>query len=86
MSGEHDPMSGAEQTEEEMGAPLAELAEIAEPTSKGFFGRVRNSIDRRRLGSELADMSWFGVLSVFFEFLDMTVQMVTGGGKDEQRR
>ena len=45
-----------------------------------------NSIDRRRLGSELADMSWFGVLSVFFEFLDMTVQMVTGGGKDEQRR
>lgn len=73
-------------SEEEMGSPLAELSEIAEPPSGGFFGRVRNSIDRRRLGSELTDLGWNGVVSVILEFVDMVVQLVTGTGTKEPRR
>ena len=84
MNEDFDPRDAAEPSEEEMGAPLGELAEIAEPPSGGFFGKVRNSIDRRRLGSELTDMSWNGVLSVMLEFVDMAVQLVTGS--KEQRR
>lgn len=86
MRQDSDPEPPPEITEEEMGLPVGELAEIGEPTSAGFFGRVRNSIDRRRLGSELTDLSWNGVLAVMLEFVDLAVQLVTGPGTKEKRR
>jgi len=86
LSHDSDPQGPQEITEEEMGSPIGELAEIGEPTSSGFFGRVRNSIDRRRLGSDLTDLSWNGVLSVMLEFVDLAVQLVSGPGTKEKRR
>lgn len=77
---------GDESTEVEMGSPIGELADIRVPASSGFFGKVRGSIDRRRLGSELTDLSWNGVLSVMLEFIDLAVQMVTGSGTQDKRR
>lgn len=71
---------------DDMGTPIGELVDIGEPTSSGFFGRVRNSIDRRRLGADLTDLSWNGVLQVMLEFVDMAVQLVTGPGTREKRR
>lgn len=81
-----DDRDATEPTEEEMGVPIGELAEIAEPTSAGFLGRIRGSIDRRRLGSELTDLSWNGVLSVMLEFVDMAVNLLTGSATTEKRR
>ena len=75
-----------EPTDEEMGMPIGELADIGQPASSGFLGRIRGSIDRRRLGSELTDLSWNGVLSVMLEFVDMAVQLLTGSGSTDQRR
>lgn len=81
-----DSGSRSEPTETEMGSPLGELADLREPASSGFFGRVRGSIDRRRLGSELTDLSWNGVISVMLEFVDLAVQLVTGAGTTDKRR
>lgn len=78
MNEEPDQRPSQEPSEAEMGLPIGELAQIREPASPGFFGKVRGSIERRRLGSELADLSWNGVLSVMLEFVDLAVQLVTG--------
>lgn len=75
-----------EPTEEEMGSPIGELSDIRVPASTGFFGRVRGSIERRRLGSELTDLSWNGLISVVLEFIDLTAQMIAGPGDKGKRR
>ena len=75
-----------EPTDAEMGLPIGELADIREPASTGFFGRVRGSIERRQLGSDLTDLSWNGLLSVMLEFIDLAVQMVSGSGTTDKRR
>jgi hypothetical protein len=86
MNDEPDARHPPEPSDAEMGSPIGELADIGEPTSLGFFGRVRNSIDRRRLGSDLSELSWNGVISVMLEFVDMAVQLVTGTGTTKKRR
>jgi len=86
MRDDSDAQHPPELDDDDMGSPIGELVEIGEPTSSGFFGRVRNSIDRRRLSSELTDLSWNGVLSVMLEFVDMAVQLVTGTGTTKKRR
>lgn len=75
-----------EPTEEEMGSPIGELADIRVPASTGFFGRVRGSIERRRLGSDLTDLSWNGLISVVLEFIDLAAQMIAGPGDKGKRR
>lgn len=80
---ERDP---PELTDAEMGSPLGELVDIREPASENFFGKVRSSIERRRLSSELTDLSWNGVLSVLFEFVDLAVQLIAGTGTTDKRR
>ena len=86
MNDESDKRHPPELSDAEMGSPIGELADIGEPTSLGFFGRICNSIDRRRLGSDLTELSWNGVLSVMLEFIDMAVQLVTGTGTTKKRR
>jgi len=86
MKNGSEPQEPRDLDDVEMGPPISELAEIGVPTSRGFFGRVRNSIDRRQLGSDLTDLSWNGVLSVMLEFVDLAVQMITGPGTTDKRR
>ncbi len=86
MSPESTGPGPQDPAEPEMGAPIGELAELREPASAGFFGRIRGSIDRRRLGSELTDLSWQGLLTVLLEFVDLAMQMVTGSGDQDKRR
>lgn len=73
-------------SETEMGAPISELADLRVPPDSGFFGRIRSSIERRRLGSELTDLGWNGVLAVLIQFLDFAIQIFTGSEAENKRR
>ena len=64
------------------GEPIAELADLVEPAEAGFFGRLWRRIDRRRLGSEIADLGWTGVFTVFIEYLSMLMEVFEA--KDER--
>ena len=85
VSSEHDTRN-SDLSEKEMGAPISELADLRVSPDGGFFGRVRDSIDRRRLGSELTDLGWNGVLAVVVQFLDFALQIVTGSDAENKRR
>ncbi len=71
-------------SEAEMGAPIAELADPSEAPSHGFLRRIRNSIDRRRLGSDLSELGWSGVLQVFLQYLDVAFQSIAGSAEQER--
>ncbi|MGB5295355.1 MAG: hypothetical protein WBP34_10420 [Thermoanaerobaculia bacterium] len=73
-------------SETEMGAPIRELADLRVSPDSGFFGRIRSSIDRRRLGSELTDLGWNGVLAVMVQFLDFAIQIIIGSETENKRR
>lgn len=66
----------AESVEVDTGQPIAELADIAEEPSPGFLRRLWGRIDRRRLGGDLADLTWQGVLSVVIEYLGMVLEVL----------
>lgn len=57
------------------GEPIAELAELLEPAKVGFFDRLWRRIDRRKLGAEVADLGWNGILTLFVEYLSMMTEI-----------
>ena len=70
----------------DLGEPIHELAELVEVPTAGFAGRVRNSILRRGLTSDLMDYAWTGPLRVFWEYLEMLFGILGGHttGKEEK--
>ena len=86
MPADRDRPPPPEISDHEMGAPIAELADLRVKPGGGFFGRIRGSIERRRLGSELTDLGWHGLLAVVIEFLDLAMQVVTGSETEKKRR
>ena len=52
------------------------LAELRESPSPGFSGRVRNSIERRRLATELGDLSWRGLGLLLSEYFDLSIRLL----------
>ncbi len=68
---------------EDMGDPIAELHDFEEPASAGFLGRVVGSLRRRKLGSEMATLSWSGFGQVFLEFMKMVQSLFPSPGPDE---
>lgn len=60
--------------------PIPELAEYAEPASPDLMRRVRNSVMRRGMASDLADYAWFAPLRILLEYLGVALTLLGGGG------
>ena len=56
---------GLEEDDIDTGQPIAQLASLREEPQIGFFGRIRRSIERRQLGSDMAELSVSGLAAVF---------------------
>ena len=71
----------------DLGEPIAQLAELSDEPRPGFLDRVRGSIDRRRLGSQVSGLAWHGLALVLLEFLAMMMTLLVGAraGSDEKR-
>lgn len=82
--GEH---SGARpEADLELGEPIHELAELVEIPTAGFANRVRNSILRRGLTSDLMDYAWTGPLRVFWEYLEMLFGLFSGHASGKEKK
>ena len=60
------------------GEPLALLAELHEEPTRGFFGRIRDRIERRRLGSHVVELAWHATIVIFLELVDLLFQLFKG--------
>lgn len=61
---------------DDLGDPIEELAEYTVTPSAGFLGRLRNTLRRRDLGSQVATLSWTGLGTVVLEFFRMIFSIV----------
>jgi hypothetical protein len=73
----------------DVGPPVHELASLTEVPGRGFFERIRRSVERRKLSSQMTEMSLTGIVTVFLEFLGALFGMIaevgaTGQGDDER--
>jgi hypothetical protein len=64
--------------EENLGEPIRALSDLREPAPPGLIGRVRNSIQRRHLAADVADLSLLGPIRVFLEYLRALVEGLLG--------
>ncbi len=71
---------------EDMGEPIDALRDLSVDPSDGFLGRLRNTLRRRDLSSQVATLSWTGFGAVALEFFRMIFSMleppVDGEGED----
>lgn len=51
------------------GPPIDALARLRAPTAPGFADKVRGRIQRRSLGLQVLELSWFGPILVAVQFL-----------------
>ena len=58
------------------GEPIAELADVAEDPAPGFVNRLWGRIERRRLGGELADLTWQGLVAIVVEYLGVVFDLL----------
>lgn len=57
------------QEPDDTGDPLTLVSELEESPTTGFLGRLRATVERRRLGSTTMELGWSGFLLVAFEYL-----------------
>lgn len=55
----------------ETGEPIEALRAFAVAPRPGFMARIRDSIQRRALTSQFADLSWKAVTTVIMEYLTL---------------
>jgi len=79
-----DDGSRFDEGEIDLGKPVAELATLTEEPSPGFFGRIWRSVERRRLGSDVTEMSLTGLVMVFLEYLGAIFGLVEETGRKDQ--
>ncbi len=65
--------------DENLGEPIRALADLREPAPPGLLVRVRNSILRRHLAADVADLSLLGPIVVFLEYLRALIEGILGG-------
>ena len=78
MSNSNDEEDLESREDVDPGEPLALLAELQEEPARGFFGRIRNRIERRRLGSHVIELAWQATVVVFLELVDLLFQLFKG--------
>ncbi len=58
--------------------PILELRELEEEASEGFEGRVRRSILRRSLASDLAGYAWYTPFRILLEYVGLLFGLAGG--------
>ena len=66
------------------GEPITMLLDLAEDPVPGFVGRIRNSLQRRLLASQLADLSWFTPVLVLLEYLKVIFGVFEVGSRERR--
>ena len=66
------------------GEPIELLRAVAVAPRPGFMGRIRASIQRRTLGSQLADLSWKAVTAVILEYLSLVFGLFTPTARNQR--
>ena len=72
-------------SEEEVGRPIAEIAELQQEVQPGFLVRLRRRIERRSLTSQFLGFSWHFPKLILIELLEIVFSLFTprndrGGG------
>ncbi len=82
-----DSRDPRELEDEELGAPIEELRDLAEEPSGGFVSRLHGAIQRRVLTGHLLDLGWSAPLAVLREYVDLIAMSLRGdaGGKGDKR-
>lgn len=62
--------------ESDTGEPIRQLAGLRESPQPGFKGRVRSSIERRRLTSDLTELSWQGLQLLLLEYIELPFRLL----------
>jgi hypothetical protein len=63
--------------------PIAELRDLEEQPTPGFFHRVRRSVERRQLAADTVDLSWTVVQVMVLEALGVIFQ-IFGRSRDDK--
>lgn len=85
MNDQRDGWEPADDEDEDLGVPVIELNTLTEELPpRGFFDRVRRTIERRRLSSDVAELSLGGVVMVFLELMRAVFGIVGESGRDGQ--
>ena len=63
------PPNAKAKSTEDLGEPISELAHLVIQPSAGFVDRIQSSIDRRRLGSQMMGLAWYGYILWFLELV-----------------
>lgn len=66
-----DENRGRDEPDDDLGEPIRQLGLLAVPPAPGFVERVRSRIERRRLGSHVVGLAWYGPILIFLELLAM---------------
>lgn len=72
--------------DEDLGAPIAELAAPTETPGAGFMSRIRGSIDRRELTSQIVDYSIWGFFKTFLDYLLLGLSALTRDDGEKKER
>lgn len=71
---------------EDLGEPIDALRDLSVEPSDGFLARLRSTLRRRDLSSQVATLSWMGLGTVVLEFFRMIFSMLEpppdGEGED----
>ena len=67
----------------DLGEPIEELRLLEELPSVSFVARLRNSLQRRALGSQMVTLSWTGLATVMLEFFRMMFSAIEPDQRDE---
>lgn len=66
----------------DLGDPIDELRDLGEDPAPGFLGRLRNTLRRRDLSSQLVTLSWNGLGAVLLEFLQAVFSIFDTNPRD----
>ena len=66
------------------GEPIEQLADLQVAPRRGFLGRVRKRIERRRLSAEVTRLAWSAPITVLLELLDALFQTLAGDRPEEK--
>lgn len=84
-----EPQGEPAAAEDDHDEPLAALAALREPPTAQFLGRLRGTVERRRLVGGAAEIAWSGVGAVALEYLSLLFGALGGrptqGGTDERK-
>lgn len=69
-------------SDDDAGEPVSILGDLGPRPSAAFFGRLRNSIERRVLGKQVLEMTFLSLTLVAFEYLDILANAV---GRREEK-